>query len=238
MGTVLAGSPASRVGNTQPSLSSPDWSWTPGAFPFCNCGIKIKEARFSSGMWMFWSKGGNTGFLWFPGEAIHMCVPTDPMPRVCLSPAHTASILIWWMRWEGASRLGAGRANLGPAISLHPSPLLFCLWNVALQSCSLYQHGLSTQKQGTLCSLPTASCRDWGLMKQGQMESEVSFGQTGPRNAAVWLGPWSPFSTVAAPDNMFQVFNLKTKKLFSVAWEWRVLTSCIRFFRDGNIWLQ
>ena len=77
----------------------------------------------------------------------------------------------------------------------------------------------SLQKLG-----PTELWEGWPSTDRGVTRSREPPPHCGPREAPL--------------DNVFQVFSLKTKKLFSVAWEWRVLTACIQFFQDGNIWLQ
>lgn len=161
---------------------------------------------------------------------------TDPMPDVCLLSQRHSQHSYLVIASGGSERSGGRRGSMLPiSESLALSPL---------------SYGILPWSSGPLITVVHRDAKfplPWGYsqlqvpVKLAQTEPGGSFGRLAVhRQGCDWvLGAPSPLWAREAPlDNLFQVFNLKTKKLFSVAWEWRVLASCIKFFRDGNIWLQ
>lgn len=70
---------------------------------------------------------------------------------------------------------------------------------------------------GQLLLCPHPPVGDQALLKLCQTQPGGSIGWPVPPKTGVCLGSQRPVSTVTALDNVFQVFHLRTKKLFSGA---------------------
>lgn len=150
------------------------------------------------------------------GSHAQMRTLTDPMPDVCLlSQRHSQHSYL--VIASGGSERSRGRIGsmlpISESLALSPLSCGTCLG--VLGSLSLSSFLIDAR-------LP----RPWGYsqlqvpMKLGQTELGGSSERLAVhRQGCDWvLGALSPLWAGEAPlDNLFQVFNLKTKKLFSVA---------------------
>lgn len=192
-------------------------SWTSSCDCWISHGGKTKEAmqNFLPESECFEAKVEIQGFTGFQGKPSTDASLIDPMPNGgLLSRRHSQhSCLV--IASGGQEQSGGGRVGSKPPIldCLALSPLSWGLW--PLGSAVLTKVILPYRGRA-----PSAICQLKSLMKLGQAEPGGSSGRAGPPAGRDVIGSREPplrCGPGEAPlDNVFQVFNLKTKKLFSV----------------------
>lgn len=211
----------------QPALTliSKVHHWTLGLYPFCDCCMSLQK------------NGDKAFFLNVSVLSTHRTLGFSPSKRriltheliphgVAASHIACAESCQLTALESGGKQECEGRLQACCPCALDP---LFCPLSAILE-CIVPAWSFSMDAQAS----GTRAWWNWAKQPGGSSIRWPVLPKTG-----VYWGSQSPISAVtAALDNVFQVFDLRTKKLFSVAWEWSVLAGCMRVSRDGNIWLQ